>query len=47
MKWQVWIQRHFDAYRQEAEGILSGQLTLLKRIESEVTRHQDGAGVGF
>ena len=32
---------------QEAEGILSGQLTFLKRTESEITRDWDGVGVGF
>lgn len=32
---------------QEVEGILCGQLTFLKRTESEVTRDCDGAGVGF
>ena len=32
---------------QGAESILSGQLTFLKRLESEVTRDWDGAGVGF
>lgn len=32
---------------QEAKGILCGQLTFLKRTESEVTRDCDGAGVGF
>ena len=32
---------------QEAKGILCGQLTFLKRMESEVTRDCDGAGVGF
>ena len=32
---------------QEAEGILCGQLTFLKRTESEVTRDCDGVGMGF
>lgn len=32
---------------QGTESILSGQLTFLKRLESEVTRDWDGAGAGF
>ena len=31
---------------QEAEGILCGQLTFLRRTESEVTRDFDGGGYG-